>query len=272
MDEKTTVNLEGRLAERIAMRRDITECHRMVQELRRAEHFTLLGQLASTVIHEICNPLNTIFLHLDILEEELRRSRSHRGLPMMAAVAEIRTELTRLYDVVQDSLTLARLASLQREPADLGAFVKAFGLGMLERLTHHSVALHLEGLAHLGPVAIHKSTFHRALFNLVQNALDAMPDGGALSLRGQRTETGIALEISDTGSGIPADDVPLIFTPLYTTKPDSLGLGLYIVQEIVVAHGGAVTVRSAPGTGTTFTITLLCLEAEAQPPDREEQV
>jgi signal transduction histidine kinase len=197
MGENTTVNLEGRLAERVAMRRDMNKCRRMVQEVRRAEHFTLLGQLASTVIHEICNPLHTIFLHLDILEEELRQARSHRCPPMMAAVADIRTELTRLYDVVRDSLTLARLASLQREPVDLGAFVKTFGLEMLERLTHHGVALHLEGLESLGQVAIHKSTFRRALFTLVQNALDAMPDGGALTLRGQRTETGIALEVSD---------------------------------------------------------------------------
>jgi hypothetical protein len=87
-------------------------------------------------------------------------------------------------------------------------------------------------------------------------ARDAMPQGGTVILAGQGTATQVQLEVRDTGSGIPAEQLARIFEPLYTTKPGGTGLGLYIVQEIVAAHGGQVTVASAKGRGTTFTIIL----------------
>jgi signal transduction histidine kinase len=96
----------------------------------------------------------------------------------------------------------------------------------------------------------------RALLNLVQNSLDAMPTGGTLTLAGWRTATQVQLQIRDTGSGIAAERLQQIFEPLYTTKPGGTGLGLYIVQEIVAAHAGQLTVDSKTGQGTTFTIAL----------------
>jgi two-component system sensor histidine kinase AtoS len=105
-------------------------------------------------------------------------------------------------------------------------------------------------------VAWHASTLHRAVLNLVHNALDAMPQGGTLTLVGQGTATQVQLHVWDTGSGIPAAHLEQIFEPLYTTKPEGTGLGLYIAQEIVAAHGGQLTVQSTAGQGTTFTITL----------------
>jgi two-component system sensor histidine kinase HydH len=118
------------------------------------------------------------------------------------------------------------------------------------------VLLRLEGLEKLGTVALHASTLRRAMLNLVQNALDAMPQGGTLTLAGQRTATHVQLHVRDTGSGIPTEQLTQIFEPLYTTKPGGSGLGLYIVQEIVAAHGGTLVVESALGCGTTFTVTL----------------
>ncbi len=118
-------------------------------------------------------------------------------------------------------------------------------------------------------MAFHPNTLQRALLNLVQNALDAMPSGGTLTLSGQSTATQVQLSIQDTGSGIPAERLQQIFEPLYTTKPGGTGLGLYIVQEIVTAHGGQVTVQSRPGQGTTFTITLPRAPADTATPLRE---
>jgi signal transduction histidine kinase len=90
----------------------------------------------------------------------------------------------------------------------------------------------------------------------VENACDATPPGGSIILAGHGTATQVRLCLQDTGSGIPAERLAQIFEPLYTTKPGGTGLGLYIVQEIVAAHGGHVTVESVAGQGTTFTITL----------------
>jgi signal transduction histidine kinase len=90
----------------------------------------------------------------------------------------------------------------------------------------------------------------------VQNALDAMPLGGTLTLAGQGTALQVQVQVQDTGSGIPTAELARIFEPLYTTKPGGTGLGLYIVQEIAAAHAGTITVQSAEGQGTTFTLTL----------------
>jgi signal transduction histidine kinase len=94
------------------------------------------------------------------------------------------------------------------------------------------------------------------MLNLVQNALDAVAKGGMVSITGQGTATQVQLQVCDTGSGIAAERLEHIFEPLYTTKPGGTGLGLYIVQEIVAAHGGQITVTSVEGQGTTFTLTL----------------
>jgi two-component system sensor histidine kinase HydH len=90
----------------------------------------------------------------------------------------------------------------------------------------------------------------------VQNALDAMPQGGILTIRGQRMATHVLLQVQDTGSGMPAAQLAAIFEPLSTTKPGGTGRGLSIVQEIVTAHGGTVTVESVEGQGSTFSVTL----------------
>lgn len=119
-----------------------------------------------------------------------------------------------------------------------------------------SVTLQLEGIADLGQAAVHENTLQRVVLNLVQNALDAMPQGGALRLVGRYTATHVQLQVRDTGDGISVENLPRIFEPLYTTKPGGTGLGLYIVQEIMAAHEGRVTVESVRGEGTTFTLIL----------------
>ena len=134
--------------------------------------------------------------------------------------------------------------------------VTTFAQEMAGKLAAHAVSLQLDGLATLGNVILHQSTFRRALLNLVQNAMEAMPQGGVLTLCGRHYATHVQLEIRDSGSGIPAANLWRIFEPLYTTKPGGTGLGLYIVQEIVAVHEGQITVQSQEGHGTTFTVML----------------
>ena len=237
--------------------RDLTERKRVEETLRRTESLALLGKLAAGVSHEIRNPLGAIVLHMDLLEEELQELLPEWPEQVAEPLAEVRTQLTRLSDLVQDYLSLARLASLQRAPTDIGAFVDDFLKEVAPEVAQREVTLRREGPASLGPVALHANTFRRVLLNLVQNALDAMPQGGTLTLRGWQTASHVYLDISDTGTGIPADQLARIFEPLYTTKPTGTGLGLYMAREIVAAHDGELRVTSPVGSGTTFTITLL---------------
>src|SRR5439155_5028156 len=168
----------------------------------------------------------------------------------------IRTQLARLDELVQDYLSLVRVSQIQLQSHDLGASVQAWSAEIEAQAVARSITLQLEGVENLGQVAFHASTLRRAVLNLLQNALDAMPNGGTLSLVCQSTATQVQLRVQDTGIGISAERLGRIFEPLYTTKPGGTGLGLYIVQEIVVAHGGQIAVQSVEHQGTTFIITL----------------
>jgi two-component system sensor histidine kinase HydH len=258
------VELEQRVQERtVQLHREMAERRRLEHEAQRAQHFALLGRLAAGVSHEIRNPLGAIFLHVDLLEEELREPSPAGGVALLSALAEIKTQLARLDDLVEDYLSLVRVANINPTPHDIGAVVLAWTKEWQGLTMARGVTLQMEGIVHLGQVALHESTLHRAMLNLVQNALDAMPQGGTLTLMGHSTPTHVYLDFHDTGGGISVDDLPKIFEPLYTTKPGGTGLGLYIVQEIIAAHGGMVTVESAHGRGTTFTLMLPRVAATA---------
>ncbi len=247
-----------------ALRREVAEREWAEEVARRAEHLALLGRLAAGISHEIRNPLGVIYLHADILDEELQQLPFEHQAPLMPALREIKTYLARLNNLVQDYLSLARVSAIQREPTALGALVNEVTQELEGELAARGIALQLDGFSQLAKIPLHTNTFRRALLNLAQNAMDAMPQGGRLTLRGQQTAAQVRLEVSDTGVGIPAEQLRQIFEPLHTTKPDGTGLGLYLVREIVTAHGGEITVQSDVGHGTTFLITLPHLEAEGE--------
>ena len=206
--------------------------------------------------HEIRNPLGILFLHIDLLEEEFRNPSVESPRLIPQTFREIRTALARLEALVQDYLSLARVGAIEPSVQDLGAAVQAWTGELHGLAAQQGVSLQLAGLETVGALAFHAGTLRRALLNVVQNAIEAMPEGGTLRLECVRTATEVHLRIRDSGVGMPAEQIPRIFEPLYTTKPGGTGLGLYIVREILVAHGGGVTVESVEGRGSTFTFVL----------------
>jgi len=224
--------------------------------LRRAHHFATLGRLAAGLTHEIRNPLGILFLHIDLLEEECRTPSAESPRLIPDTFGEIRRALARLDALVQDYLSLVRVGTIEPSVQDLGAAVQEWAQEMHGLATQQGVLLQLDGHETVGELGFHASTLRRAVLNVVQNALEAMPQGGTLTLECARTTTAVQLRVRDSGVGIPAALLERIFEPLYTTKPGGTGLGLYIVREILVAHGGGVMVESMEGLGATFTFTL----------------
>ena len=245
--------------------RDLTARKQQEAERRRTETLTLLGTLAAGVAHEIRNPLASIFLQADLLGEDLQTLPEALRASMQETLGEMHTGCTRLQAIIEDYLSLARLPSLQSVAADFGAFLEAFTQELRPLCAARGITLSLEGVADLGAGVFHPSTLRRALVNLAHNALEAMTEGGTLTLRGERTGASLTVRVQDTGSGIPPEEMPLLFTPLRTTKLQGTGLGLFVVQQIVEAHGGTLAVESACGVGTTFTLTLPCHVATPSP-------
>ena len=261
--QEQQAQLEYQIQERTAaLYQEIAERQRLEGEAQRAQHFALLGRLAAGLSHEIRNPLGAVFLHVELLEEELHDLLPESTANTAQSLTEIKTNLARLDDLLQDYLSLVRAGAMRLVPEDLSLFVTQFAQEMTPALTDHGITLQLDGLDRFGRVSLHQNTFRRVLLNLLHNAMEAMPQGGMLTLRGRQQATTVHLDISDTGIGIAPEQYTQIFEPLHTTKPGGTGLGLYIVQEVVAAHGGQVAVQSTVGAGTTFTITLPLAEAE----------
>jgi len=255
--QQSHAELEQRVEERTAaLRHEMAERQRLEREAQRTAHFALLGRLAAGVSHEIRNPLATILLDVELLEEERQHPSPESPAVLAESLTAIRTNLTRIDELVQDYLSLVRVANIQRQPQDLGAAVQDWVAEMQTPAAARGVTVQTAGLTTLGRVAFHAGTLRRAVLNLLQNALEAMSQGGTVTLEGQDMATHVQLQVRDTGSGIPAARLAQIFEPLYTTKPEGTGLGLYIVQEIVTAHEGQIMVESVEGQGTTFTIAL----------------
>ncbi|HSF34425.1 MAG TPA: ATP-binding protein [Candidatus Tectomicrobia bacterium] len=220
------------------------------------ERLSLLAQLAEFVSHAVHNPLTAIFLHADILEEELRRPQAEASHQALDSLGLIREEVTRVRDLVEQYLLLIRLSTLPHQSEDLGVFLESFVFERRERLAASGIALRLESSHDLGPVALHQKAFERALLNVLEHAVEAMPDGGSITLHARRTGASVQLEISYPGESMPPEQLSQLMSAAQCSKPGWMGLGLYLAKEIVVAHGGRFEVTTHPNMATTFIVTL----------------
>ena len=240
----------------VVVLRDLSEMEALHNQLLQSERLSMLGRLAGAVSHEIRNPLTAIYLQADILEDELIEPEGGERQRVLRSLHVIKEEVTRLHELVQQYLSLARLSNLQLTPIDFSGYLTSFCDEIQADLDRRRIVLNRSALTDLGLVALHANSFRRVLLNLIHNAMEAMPTGGVLTLSGTVHPDAVHLQLSDTGCGIPPEQMALLFSPLHTTKPAGTGLGLYLVQEIVSAHGGKITVVSKPDVGTTFTLVL----------------
>jgi len=200
--------------------------------------------------------MNAIFLHTDIIEEEVRQPTPGDGTQVMQSLATIKVEVTRLLALIQDYLFLARLSDIQRAPVDLRALVEDLVHEMQPQCVVRGVTLVLSGLDELGEVLLHQSVFRRALLNILQLLIEAMPQDATLTVSGRRTSRHVQLHIRDLGTMIPADVWAALQISLQAKTLDAADLRRYVAQEIITAHGGEMAVSTTPKVGMLCTITL----------------
>jgi signal transduction histidine kinase len=223
------------------------------RELAGSQRLALAGQMAASVAHQIGTPLNLISGYVQLL-----RSERPAGSPDAERLRTVQEQIGRVTAIVQSLLDQTRRPALALGPLPPGELVEGVAELVQPSLVGRGIELDLDVAAGLPALGADRAQLEQALLNLVTNALDAMPEGGRLSLAARPDGEGVALVVQDSGTGISPDDLPRVFDPLFTTKPPGkgTGLGLPILREIVEAHGGTVRLESRAGEGTTAVVRL----------------
>jgi signal transduction histidine kinase len=227
-----------------------------MDEQRLKDRLAFLGSLASGLAHEIKNPLSTMTITLGLLHEEFEAGETPRERRVLRKVELLEGEVARLEKIVQDFLQFAGGHAVRPRLVDVNEWIGE--LCDFFEPTCAAAGVKLE--RHLAPglpqLLLDRDLMKQAVLNLLTNARQSMPDGGKISVRTWTTGDRVKIEVADTGQGIPADVLPRIFDPYFTTRDQGTGLGLPTVRRIVLEHGGQVDVDSRLGRGTRFTLTL----------------
>ncbi|MDX2081171.1 MAG: ATP-binding protein [Terrimicrobiaceae bacterium] len=236
--------------------RDITQTRRATQETIESERFSALTMLAAGVAHEIGNPLNSLDIHLQLMQRSLRKLPAKSRGELEKSVAVARGEVSRLDHIITQFLRAIRPQPIDVRPENVNAIVEE-SLSFLEpEIRDRDVIVEVQLDRNLPLLELDRDQIKQAFYNIVRNALQAMKAGGFFRVRTSSDETHVNVSFADTGGGIPPENISRIFEPYFTTKSGGSGLGLLIVRRIVRAHGGEVILESLPGRGLTLTIRL----------------
>jgi len=261
--EAATAELARKNAELTRAGERLFETERSVARL---ERLATLGQLASTIAHEVGTPLNAIYGHIQLMSHDPSLQEKHGE-----RLRVIEGQIERLSATIHGVLSDVRAPEGKRVEVDLNAVLREIAAFTTAAVVARSVKLETALAPDLPFVRADKAQLSQVFMNLLTNALDAMPAGGRLRIETRRASLGaeqapaVAIEFRDSGVGIAPEDVKRIFEPFYTTKAlgQGTGLGLAICHEVVKRHGGQITVSSESGRGTTFVVTLPLEATEA---------
>jgi two-component system, cell cycle sensor histidine kinase and response regulator CckA len=234
--------------------RDISEKERLHAQLVENERLVAIGTTAAKIGHELANPLNGMSLTIQLLEQRLRKQSNLLDSQITSTVNRLHTEVSRLSTLLEQFRSLSRREKFNFQRTTLTALVgEAIEIEM-PRFAELRIQVECSFASSLPTITVDIDKMKQVIFNLTKNAAEAMAGGGKITIKGSASENSIVLEISDTGTGVPAGID--IFEPFFTTKPQGTGIGLSVVQQIVSAHGGSISYSSEHGKGTTFVITL----------------
>jgi two-component system, sporulation sensor kinase E len=236
--------------------RDITETRRSTEETIQSEKLTGLTLLAAGVAHEIGNPLNSLHIHLQLMERKLRKVPVAQRQELQSALEVAREEITRLDSIVQQFLGAIRPARVEARLENVNAIVAESIAFLRPEIEDRNILVEQELRDGLPLVEVDRNQLKQAFYNVIKNAFQAMKTGGILRIRTDADDQWLWVSFADSGGGISSENMSKIFEPYFTTKASGSGLGLLIVRRIVREHGGEIDLSSDLGQGLTLTIRL----------------
>ena len=257
--QRSLNSLEKKVEMRTAALREEMLMRHLAEEARlQAERLAVVGTMAAQVAHEVRNPLGSITFNLELLSREitaLAESSSHSPEEGRFLVSQFKQELGRIKQVVDGYMQLARLPKIDNHIFVLHDFLTQKLQLIQPELAEAKVTLGTQFDPAIDTVESDSDKLWQVLVNLIRNARQAMPDGGLVMIITEMTDSELRISVSDTGKGIPAEHLPKLFTPFFTTKADGTGLGLVLVHQIIGEMGGKITCQSVTGSGATFVMT-----------------
>jgi len=240
--------------------RDITESRRTAQQEIESERLNSLILLAACVAHEIGNPLNSLHIHLQLMERSLQNLHDGEKTELQQSIDVARSEVNRLDSIVTQFLKAIRPSRPQLRPENVNTIVEDAVRFFAPELQDREIMVEQELRSDLPLLQVDRDQMKQAFYNVIKNSLEAMNRHGTLRIRTDLDDTHVIIRFIDTGGGMSADSLSRVFEPYFTTKPSGTGLGLLIVRRIVREHGGELSIESSQGKGLTLTIRLPYIE------------
>lgn len=227
---------------------DLTEVKRLQEQVELKERLTALGEMSAGIAHELRNPMAVIAGYLKLLAKK----QDEAGRKILGDIA---AEVDGMNRIIGDLLTFARPTPLNRVQISIKDLVETCVGSVLHARAEGGPVTSDLRLADLS-LSLDEGLMRQALGNIVQNAVDAMPDGGILVVTAEASEGEAVITVRDTGHGIAQENIKKVFLPFFTTREKGVGMGLALAHKIIIAHGGRIDVESVDGRGTEFTMTL----------------
>jgi len=240
--------------------RDITESRRSAQQTLESERLNALTLLAAGVAHEIGNPLNSLHIHLQLMERKVRKLKGEARQELQESIAVARAEIGRLDSIVTQFLRAIRPSKPQLHPESVNAIVNEAVRFFAPEIQDRDVVVEQELRSDLPLLQLDRGQIKQAFYNVIKNSFEAMKRRGILRIRTDMDDTHVLISFIDTGGGMSPENLSRVFEPYFTTKSSGTGLGLLIVRRIVREHGGELSIESSQGKGLTLTIRLPYLD------------
>jgi len=241
---------DGEIYGRIRLIQDVTEMKKMEEQIIHSEKLASLGRLSAGIAHEIGNPLTSIFSFVQILREIEEDAFKKESLET------IYFHINRISEILKQLSGFTRMPIGEEKECKINEIIEA----SINLIQYDKKAKNISIIKELSPflpvITVDGNQLSQVFVNLTLNAIDAMPDGGILTVRSMIKEDSIVVQFEDTGTGIPKEDLTRIFDPFYTTKEKGTGLGLAVSYNIIKKMNGSLAVESEVGRGSVFTITL----------------